>query len=172
MHLLHIRPAHDGDRAALSDVHRTAFGQPLEAQLVEALANGRHDRISLVAEVEGQIVGHVLLTELRLDAPPLPPSSPAVRALALAPLAVLPAHQRQGVGSALVRAALDEARRQVWRLVFVLGEPEFYGRFGFTAERAAPFQCVYACAAFMAIALHADAAPSGALKYAPPFADL
>ncbi len=156
----------------MGNVHRAAFRQPLEAQLIEALLNGRHDRISLVAELEGKIVGHVLLTELRVDAPPLPRASPAVRALALAPLAVLPAHQRQGVGSALVRAALEQAREQVWRLVFVLGEPEFYGRFGFTAERAAPFQCVYACAAFMAIALHADAALSGGLEYAPPFAEL
>lgn len=172
MHSLHIRPAHDGDRAALGDIHRTAFGQPLEAQLVEALLNGRYNRISLVAEVEGQIVGHVLLTELRLDSPPLPPSSLAVRALALAPLAVSPTHQRQGVGSALVRAALDEARERGWRLVFVLGEPEYYGRFGFTSDRAAQFQCVYACAAFMAIALHADAAPNGTLEYAPPFAEL
>ena len=172
MHSLHIRPAHDGDRAALSDIHRAAFGQPLEAQLVAALASGGYNRISLVAEGQGQIVGHVLLTELRLDAPSLPANSPALGALALAPLAVLPSHQRQGVGSALVRAALDEAREQGWRLVFVLGDPEYYGRFGFTAERAAPFQCVYACEAFMAIALHDDAARSGTLEYAPPFAAL
>ncbi|MFO0898410.1 MAG: N-acetyltransferase [Pirellulales bacterium] len=170
--MVSIRPARDGDQAALGDIHRAAFGQPLEAQLVEELASGGYDRITLVAEVEGQIVGHVLLTDLRLDLPPLPPNSPAVRALALAPLAVAPSYQRQGVGSALVRAALDEAREQGWRLVFVLGDPEYYGRFGFTAERAAPFQCVYACAAFMAIALHADAAPNGTLEYAPPFAEL
>lgn len=172
MHRVPIRPAQDSDRAALNDVHRAAFGQPLEAELVAALLSGGYGRISLVAEAEGQIVGHVLLTELQLDAPPLLASSPAVRALALAPLAVSPAHQRQGIGSALVRAALDEAREHGWRLVFVLGDPEYYGRFGFTAEQAAPFHCVYACAAFMAIALHADAARSGWLEYAPPFADL
>jgi putative acetyltransferase len=170
--LVSIRPARPGDQAALSELHRAAFGQPLEAQLVEALASGGHDRVSLVAEAQGQIVGHVLLTELRLDAPPLPPGSPSVRALALAPLAVSPAHQRQGIGSGLVRAALDEAGEHGWRLVFVLGDPNYYGRFGFSAERAAPFQCVYACAAFLAIALHGDAPRSGTLEYAPPFADL
>jgi putative acetyltransferase len=167
-----VRPAGALDVGLLAAVHSAAFGQPDEAVLVTALVVGGYDRVSLVAEVDGRLVGHVLLTELGLASPLVPPNSPSLRSLALAPLATLPEHQRQGIGSQLVRASLEAARCQGWRLVFVLGAPEYYGRFGFSAGRAARFACSYACSSFMAIALHPDAVEEGRLEYPRPFGEL
>lgn len=167
-----VRPAGAFEVRRLAEVHAAAFGQLDEAVLVAALVAGGHDRVSLVAEVAGCLVGHVLLTELRLASPLAPPDSPAVRCLGLAPLATLPEYQRRGIGSQLVQAALEAARRQGWRLVFVLGAPEYYGRFGFSAERASRFTCSYAGSSFMAIALYSDAVEEGTLEYPPPFGQL
>ncbi len=85
--------------------------------------------ISLVAEEQGAIVGHILLS--RLVAP--------VRALALAPLAVAPGRQGSGVGSGLVRAAIDRARQGCWQAIFGLGEVDYSGRLGFDGASAASF---------------------------------
>jgi putative acetyltransferase len=167
-----LRSAREQDLGALRLLHEAAFGQPAEAGLVAALIAGNHERVSLVAEAANRVVGHVLLTELRLTSSPCPPDLLALRALSLAPLAVLPEYQRQGIGSRLVQTALEQAREQGWRLVFVVGAPEYYGRCGFRADLAAPFECVYAGPAFMAIALHADAAVEGTLEYPAPFAAL
>jgi putative acetyltransferase len=167
-----IRPAGALEAALLAEVHSAAFGRPDEATLVRALVAGGYHRVSLAAEVDGHLVGHVLLTELGIASPLVPPGSPSLRALALAPLATLPDFQRRGIGSQLVRAALEAARRQGWRLVFVLGAPEYYGRFGFSAGRAARFACSYACSSFMAIALHPDAVEEGRLEYPRPFGEL
>ena len=167
-----VRPACVSDASAIRNVHEAAFAQPLEAQLVAALLAGVHERISLVAEHDGQVVGHVLCSELGLASAQHPREAPAVQTLGLAPLAVLPSHQRQGIGSRLVTKALQEAQATGWRLVFVLGEPEYYSRFGFSAVLALQFTCTYACPAFMAIVLHPDAAEEGAITYPPPFAEL
>jgi putative acetyltransferase len=167
-----VRPANEADAAAIWEVHEAAFGQPLEARLVAALSAGGHERVSLVAEQDGQIVGHVLCSELHLNSAEQTPGASAVRTLGLAPLAVLPDHQRQGIGSRLVTKSLQEAQRAGWRLVFVLGEPDYYTRFGFSPVLAQQFTCTYACPAFMAIALHPDAAVEGTITYPPPFADL
>jgi len=167
-----VRPANDLDTASIRRVHEAAFGQPLEAQLVVELQTRGHERISLVAEQDGQVVGHVLCSELELASAQHSRGDVAVRTLGLAPLAVLPSHQRQGIGSRLVTKALQEARAASWRLVFVLGEPEYYSRFGFSPVLARQFTCVYACDAFMAIVLHRDAAEEGTITYPPPFAEL
>lgn len=165
-----FRPAEPCDLPAILAVHRAAFRQPMEATLVEALFAGGFDRLSWVAELEGRVVGHVLYTELELRS--AKHSTGSLRALGLAPLAVLPVFQRRGIGSRLVQASLAQARDQGWRLVFVVGDPAYYGCFGFRAENASSFECVYACDAFMAIALHEDAADEGALTYPAPFANL
>lgn len=120
------RPETEADVAAVHAVNAAAFETRAEADLVDAL---RADPgawlpgLSCVAEApDGSVAAHALLTRCRVGGAP---------ALALAPVAVLPAHQRTGAGSAVVRALLDAARARGERLVVVLGHPAYYPRFGF-----------------------------------------
>ena len=96
-----------------------------------------------------------------------------MRALALAPVGVLPDHQGRGVGSALIHAALERARSKGFDAVFVLGEPAYYRRFGFSVEDARDYESVYAGAFFMIRPLVAGSLPTaGRIEYPPAFADL
>ncbi|MCX9193213.1 GNAT family N-acetyltransferase [Carbonactinospora thermoautotrophica] len=119
-----IRLERGGDQAAIRAVHTAAFGREAESALVDALraSDAWLPGLSLVAEAAGEIIGHVLLTRATVGGEPL---------LALAPLAVRPDRRRQGVGGALVRTALDKAEAAGERIVVVLGDPRYYGRFGF-----------------------------------------
>jgi putative acetyltransferase len=115
-----------------------AFGQPDEAELIDALrAAGDHvPELCLVAiSGDGDLLGHIFFSEARLDA------GPAV--LALAPMAVLPDRQGQGVGSALVRESLRRAAETDYPLVVVLGHPEYYPRFGFEPGAEHGVRCPY-----------------------------
>jgi putative acetyltransferase len=126
-----IRPETAADHEAIRHVNRLAFGQYAEARLVDALREGGYARLSLVAEQAGQVVGHILFSDL-----PIITGARTVSALALAPMAVLPAFQRQGIGSALVRRGLEVCKEQGHRIVVVLGHPHFYPRFGFSSKLA------------------------------------
>ena len=163
---MEIRPARPADSAGIRNVHLRAFPTPLEADLVEKLEADGDACFSIVAEDAGVIVGHVLLSRMtaEVDGQPL-------RALGLAPVGVVPDRQNQGIGGALVEAAVAAARESGEQLLFLLGEPDYYGRFGFTAERAQPFASPYAY--FQALAL-VELAPvkSGRASYAPAFAEL
>ncbi|MFI6845718.1 N-acetyltransferase [Kitasatospora sp. NBC_00085] len=154
------------DAPATRRVHMAAFPGPDEADLVDAL---RRDPawlpgLSLVAvEEAGLVVGHALLTRLRVG---------DGQGLALAPVAVAPEWQRKGVGELVVRAALDAAEVAGEKLVVVLGDPGYYGRFGFLPARqhevAGPFEVPEAY--FQALALPAyDGGPRGLCRYPEPF---
>ena len=121
-----IRGEQPADLAAIRQVNEAAFGQPAEADLVDRLrANGKAV-LSLVAEDNGMIVGHILFSEVSIDVNPQ-----AVKLIGLAPLAVLPAHQRSSIGSQLSRAGLEHCRALGYDAAVVLGHPEYYPRFGF-----------------------------------------
>ena len=111
---LHVRPATAEDLAAIDAIHRAAFPTDLEARLVALLIARGKAAITLVAELDGQIAGHILFSpatwEGEAPAEPRLSGSFALPGLGLAPLAVLPAFQNQGIGSALVRAGLVECR--------------------------------------------------------------
>ena len=161
----HIRPERGDDAAAIRAVLIAAFPTPAEADLVRKLHEEHDSEISLVAENEGGIVGHVMLSRMTVE-----DGSRSYRALGLGPVAVLPERQRQGIGGALVREALRRADALGEELVFVLGEPDYYRRFGFSAEAAAPFSSPYAGPYLMA-RTHGVALPrSGRADYAPAFA--
>ena len=128
--MIGIRSEIPGDVAAIQRVHVEAFGQPDEADLVDALRAAGALRISLVADEEGIVVGHVGFSPVVIR-----DGASTINALGLAPMAVLPGWQRRGIGSRLVRAGLAACGETPYGLVFVLGAPRFYGRFGFkTAE--------------------------------------
>jgi putative acetyltransferase len=147
-------------RVAIHEVLVAAFPSEDEANLVDRLRSDGDSVISLVAVEEDAVVGHILFS--RLNAP--------IRALGLAPVAVTPTRQRFGIGSQLIRAGLKQAAADGWQAVFVLGEPRYYGRFGFDVSLASGFTSPYAGAHFMAIAIGA-ALPvtSGSIEHAPAF---
>lgn len=163
---LSSRPESPTDHEAIRQVNRLAFGQDEEARLVDALRDGGYVQVSLVAERDEQIVGHVLFSDL-----PIITDSGTVPALALAPMAVVPKFQRQGIGSELVRRGLNVCREQGHRIVIVLGHPEFYPRFGFSSDLARPLQSPFSGEAWMATELVPRALDgvAGRVEYPPPF---
>jgi putative acetyltransferase len=132
-----VRPERPSDAGAVRHLHQAAFGQPAEADLVEALraAGDLVPELCLVAERGGEVVGHIAFSRARLD------SGDVV--LALAPVGVLPEHQGAGAGSAICHAALERAAETEFPLVVVLGHAGYYPRFGFGPAAAlgviAPF---------------------------------
>jgi putative acetyltransferase len=164
-----IRRETIADHDAVRHVNRLAFGQDEEASLADALREGGYVRLSLVAEHAEQIVGHILFSDL-----PIITTAGTVPALALAPMAVLPRFQKQGVGSELVRKGFDECKRQGHKIVVVLGHPHFYSRFGFSPKVAARLESPYSGKdAFMAVELVPGALDGvhGRVQYPPPFAN-
>ena len=119
------------DIPAIHLLNCEAFESPTEADLVDVLRARAEEVISLVAEEAGDVVGHILFSPVTL------PGTASLKAMALAPMAVRPARQRVGIGSALVRRGLEECRRRGIAAVVVVGHPEYYPRFGF--ERASGF---------------------------------
>jgi putative acetyltransferase len=162
-----IRPEMPADLDAIRHVNRLAFGQDAEARLVDALRDGGHVRASLVAGKDEQVVGHILFSDL-----PIMTEAGTVPALALAPLAVLPEVQNQGIGSTLVRRGLEVCREQGHRIVVVLGHPRFYQRFGFSSKLAMQLESPYSGReSFMAVELVPGALGNvtGRVEYPSPF---
>jgi putative acetyltransferase len=161
--MIDIRDESPRDWKAVYEVISAAFSQSAEAELVEKLRAAGDSVVSLVAEENGQIVGHVLLS--RMDAP--------FPALALAPVSVTPTKQRSGIGSILIKEAVNRARTKGWAAIFVLGDPNYYERFGFNRDEAAGFTSPYAGHHFMVLKL-SPSLPSttGELRHAPAVAAL
>ncbi|HEY3160672.1 MAG TPA: N-acetyltransferase [Vicinamibacterales bacterium] len=152
------------DRAAIHAVEAAAFGRDGEATLVDAVRELNEDFISLVATDDEQVVGHICFSRVTLE----PHDG---RFSALAPLAVLPSRQRQGIGSMLVTAGLEECRNRNVQAVFVVGDPAYYSRFGFTPARDRGVRCEFDVpdVAFRVIELRAHSVKAGVLRYPQPF---
>ena len=190
--LVTLRDANPADTDALLALHRLAFPSDAEAKLVQRLLAGDEAILSILAEATpapapapgsnssgggskgtsgggggGQVVGHALVTAL------IHADQPSLRGLlALAPLAVDPLWQRQGLGSALVREAIRQAKDARAARLFVLGDPVFYQRFGFEPASRQGFTSPYAEAgdAFQVLTLRdTKPVPGGALHYAEAF---
>ena len=164
-----VRPAEPRDAAAIRAVHLAAFPTAVEADLVGRLDAGRDSVVSLAVDADGELVGHVLLSRMRVSG-----DGREFRALGLGPVGVIPGHQGAGLGAALIGGALAIARATGEELVFVLGEPDYYRRFGFSAAAAAPFASPYAGPYFMALALSPDLKlpVAGQAAYAKAFGDI
>ena len=121
-----VRKECDRDATHVREINLRAFGQSDEADMVDRLRKSCPEAISLVAEVENQLVGHILFSPVVIESP-----SDHVHGMGLAPMSVLPEFQRQGIGSQLVETGLEVVRVAGSPFVVVIGHPKFYPRFGF-----------------------------------------
>jgi putative acetyltransferase len=166
--VLTVRREGPGDMGPIRDVHRTAFGggEPVEAGLVDAL---RADaawlpHLSLVAARNGETVGHVVATRARVGDVP---------ALGVGPLGVLPTAQGRGVGRALMYALLGAAQARDETIVGLLGEPAYYGRFGFvTATDVGITPPDPGWGRYFQVLVTGGRPSTGTFRYAPPFDEL
>lgn len=162
------RPEVSADTSSIRRVNTQAFGRPFEANLVDILR--RHGQVvkSMIAEVDGEVVGHVILTQTTLM-----PTVPGLRMLGLGPVAVLPEFQRQGIGSTLIMEAIRQATSEGWHAIAVLGDPGYYTRFGFVQASGFGLGCEFRVPAesFMVLELQPGTLPGlrGVVRYQPEF---
>jgi putative acetyltransferase len=167
-----IRPATGGDVAAIDALLRRSFPAADEALLVQRLCIDGDMVLTLVADDEesGELAGMVAFSRMTVEA-----GGRTIPGVALAPVAVGPSYRRQGVAEALIQAGLNHLGDAGAAVCFVLGDPSYYGRFGFSAEHAEGFQSPYAGEYFMAKPLRAQTlgcASRGKAEHAAAFAML
>jgi len=165
-----IRSEIPEDCAAVYHVNRLAFEREGEAALVDKL-RAVHPHISLVAVRDSQVVGHIFFSPVSVES-----EDANFMALGLAPMAVLPEYQNQGIGSQLVRQGLKECESQGHDIVFVVGHPNYYPRFGFSTAKAKGIGCEYPVPdeVFMVAELKPKAlgGRTGVVRYRPEFAEV
>lgn len=173
-----VRPERPKDIEAIDNVLRRAFGGNEESTLVRALRASEYflPPLALVAEAEAEeeegenrVVGYILFSRISIET-----RDGEVQALALAPMAVLPEQQRQGIGTQLVEMGLGACRQLGHSIVVLVGHPEYYPRFGFEPARAYDLELPFAVPdeAFMALELMPGALKSvrgGRVRFSPPF---
>ena len=166
-----IRPEQSGDFDTVDALLLACFGREAEIRLVHRLRASEKITSALVAEEKERILGHVVFSRIVVDG-----EGGEVGALALTPLAVVPAFQRLGIGSALVSAGLERSRSARHARVLVIGDPVYYARFGFVPAARFGLKCPFPVTddSFMAIELEpgAFAGVSGAVRYGHEFDDL
>jgi putative acetyltransferase len=168
--MITIRPEEPADVEVIHSIHKSAFPTEAEARLVDRLREERKIALSLIAEVEKGVVGHVAFSPVSVD-----PQNPAKRGLGLGPVAVQPEWQRKGIGEQLIMRGIEDCRRDGYSYMVVLGEPEYYGRFGF--HRASMFGLGNEYGVddpFMALELSLGGLPKvpGIIKYVKVFSEL
>jgi putative acetyltransferase len=164
----HIRHEQPEDIAAVRHVHERAFGRPDEARLVDALRAAGKVALSLVAEEDGRVVGHILFSPVTLTS-----GEHALAGVGLGPMAVLPERQRRRIGALLVQAGLTACRKAGHAYVVVLGHPEYYSRFGFVPASRYNIRSAYEAPdeAFMIVAIQQAVLcdRGGLIRYPPEF---
>lgn len=158
---IQIEPETPSHHAAIRSLITAAFSAAAEAELVDRLRSDGDLVLSLVAAADNAVAGHVALS--RMAAP--------FRALGLGPLAVDRRHRGQGLARSLVEHAVAWADAQGWEGIFVLGDPAFYRRFGFSAEDAAGYSSPYA-GPYLMLRSNGPIPRAGAIHYAPAFSHL
>ena len=164
-----VRPERPDDVEAIDEIVAAAFSAEFGTTTEVDLVRNLRDRgeliadLTLVAEVDGRVVGHVAFSEMTLDGHP-------ARALGLGPVAVAPDLQRSGIGSLLITTALEHAERNGWHVVVVLGHPSYYPRFGFAPAAALGVTGDYdAGDAWMVRPLGDHPVPTGHARYCSSF---
>ena len=125
---IRIRTEAESDREAIREVNEQAFGRLREAEIVEKVRQspGFVPELSIVAEREGQIVGHALFSEVKIEG-----ADRSWNVLALGPIAVRPEFQKQGIGGQMMQAGLERAAELGYGVIVLIGHPTYYPRFGF-----------------------------------------
>ena len=164
-----IRREQPNDVAAVRAINESAFGQPAEATIVDAIRAACPDAVSLVAADGNQVVGHILFSPVFVAG-----ENGSRQAMALGPMAVAPERQRQGIGSLLVQAGIDAIHQQDCPFIIVLGHPEYYPRFGFVPASSHGLRCQWEGVpdeVFMVMILDeaASAGVSGTIRYRDEF---
>lgn len=161
-----IRPAEAADREAIFALHLSAFPTSAEARLVESLAADGEAMLSVVAAEGTDIIGHVMFSRMIASA-----GKRTLSAAALGPVAVTAARRYRGIGTALIDAGLAMLAESAVDYVFVLGEPDYYERFGFDPAIGDRFESPYAGPDWMGLALGEGVLPKrGEARHAPAFA--
>ncbi len=156
-----IRQVREDDAEAVAALNTAAFGGPEEASIVEALAASGDGILSLVAHDDRQILGHIQFFQIAIDG--------EKGAAGLGPMSVHPDHQKKGIGGGLARFGLTLMEGAGLPLVFVLGHPDYYPRFGFSPDTAASFTAPWSGPAFMALRFGQGGPETGTLIYPPAF---
>ncbi|MGV3720322.1 MAG: GNAT family N-acetyltransferase [Actinomycetota bacterium] len=167
---IEVRAGRAEDRGEIYGIHAAAFPSEMEARLVEALLDAGRGVVSLAAEVDGRLVGHVLFSPVTVER-----NEEASRGVGLAPVAVRPERQGQGVGGALIRAGIEACRSAGFDFVVVLGHTTYYPRFGFERALARGLKNEYGVdEEFMVLELRSGGLDGvgGLVRYAPEFAAL
>jgi putative acetyltransferase len=160
-----VRPEQPDDVAEIGDLLEAAFGRPHEARLVAELGRDGALELSLVAERNGGgVIGYAAFPRLSVIT-----DGALVPAAGLAPLAVVADMRRRGVGAALIRSGMAVLRQHGVPLLFVLGDPGYYRRFGFEAARGAQFTSPYSGPHFLAAALASAVPCAGTVRYPAAF---
>ena len=160
-----IRDAAPRDYSAIRAIISHAFGRRDEADLAECLRASGDVLAELVAGEELALWGHALYSRLRIDR-----GHAMIEAAALAPVSVLPAFQRRGIGAALIEAGNASCRAQDCAAILVLGNPGYYSRFGFSARAAEALKAPFSGPSFMALELAPGSlAAGGRVRYAAAF---
>lgn len=162
-----VRPEAAADIESIREINRSAFGVSVEANLVDRLRADGDLLLSLVAEDAGRIIGHCGFSRLTIHG-----DSRITQGVSLGPVAVLPDRQRHGIGKAMIRNGIDRIRQSGETLIFVLGDPDFYSRFGFDADTAAAYRTPYDGPYLQALRLSEDVPVRGEVRYAPAFANV
>jgi putative acetyltransferase len=161
-----VRSERPEDRAAIRLVNEEAFGRRDEADLIDRLRAQGVVLASFVAEAEDVIAGHILFSRMSIETTDKP-----VAAVALAPLAVIPMFQRQGIGTMLTVHGLDWLHAQREQIVLVLGHPDYYQRFGFSTDKARFIESPFNSKSLMALELKPNALEGirGKVRYPEAF---
>ncbi|HNB52690.1 MAG TPA: GNAT family N-acetyltransferase [Anaerolineales bacterium] len=163
-----IREETPEDVAGVRNVEELAFGRPDEANIVDGIRARGGVTLSLVAVEGEEIVGHVLFSPVTITG-----KKRVVEGVGMGPVAVLPSHQKSGVGSVLCHAGLVELAARGHKVAVVLGHPEYYPRFGFKSAEDFEIRCKWDVPAgvFMVKELQEDALEgvTGMVEYAPEF---
>lgn len=156
-----VRLAEPADLAAIVALNDAAFGQRDESKIVQRLLKDGDSVVSLVAEVESHIVGHIQFFRILVDG-----EAPVI---GLGPMSVAPSVQKQGIGALLIKSGLDWLRAAGEKRCFVLGHVDYYPRFGFQADLAENFDAPWSGPFFMALVLNEGGPESGRLTYPAAF---
>jgi putative acetyltransferase len=164
-----IRKEEEKDHKKIYEINKSAFGQEDESKLVEKIRSGNNfiPGLSLVADIDNGTIGHILFSRIKIV------GSSVFETLALAPMAVIPEFQRQGVGSALIKKGIKIVKELGFDSIIVLGHEDYYPKFGFKRASKWDIKCPFEVPgeAFMAIELNDRALEgrAGTVKYPDEF---